>query len=376
MEPKIEKHHHYILPNKTIIAIGASLLVLTVVTVWVAQIDLGRLNFLIAMLVASVKASLVALFFMNLMHDRRENGVIFATSFLFLAIFIVLTATDLFFRGDVYVKGPLIAQAQGKAKFKKAWVARPELLAHGKALFAAQCVACHGAEGKGNGPAAAALNPPPRNFTQAAGPTSGWKNGRKPSQIFKTLKEGIPGTGMASFATLPAEDRWALSHYVMSLGPSVETDTPADLAKVGIDPNKEETAGGGEAPTISVELALARMSQPSQSIGISPPLAASPMGSEAQDEKSMGGRLYQSQCLQCHGSKGEGGVPVRNLGVNPRAFVTTQAFTAQSAGLKSQEAFAQFVSRGLPGELMPGNGHLTLSEMQDLFQFVKSLAAR
>jgi len=42
--------------------------------------------------------------------------MIFGTSFLFLAIFIVLTSTDLFFRGDVYVKGPLVAAAQAQSK--------------------------------------------------------------------------------------------------------------------------------------------------------------------------------------------------------------------------------------------------------------------
>ena len=59
---------------------------------------------------ATIKGLMVALIFMNLRFDRRENGLIFSTSFLFLAIFIVLTGTDLFFRGDVYLKpGQLLA---------------------------------------------------------------------------------------------------------------------------------------------------------------------------------------------------------------------------------------------------------------------------
>src|SRR3954466_16173207 len=94
--------HHYILPNGTAVAVGSTLLVLTVITVAVAHIDLGKLNFVVAMVVATIKGLLVATIFMNLRNDRRENAVIFATSFLFLAIFITLTSTDLFFRGDVY----------------------------------------------------------------------------------------------------------------------------------------------------------------------------------------------------------------------------------------------------------------------------------
>jgi hypothetical protein len=40
-------------------------------------------------------------------------------------------------------------------------------------------------------------SPPPRNFTSA----EAWKNGKKPTQIFKTLKEGLPPSAMASYAT-------------------------------------------------------------------------------------------------------------------------------------------------------------------------------
>src|SRR5207302_1512313 len=139
-ESKVETHHHHILPNKVILGIGACLMILTVITVWVAHIDLGKLNFVIAMVVATIKGSLVAMFFMNLWYDRKENAMIFITSFLFLAIFIVLTSTDLFFRGDVYVRpgAGLIASAQAQSRLKKPWISTPELVSHGRELFQAQ----------------------------------------------------------------------------------------------------------------------------------------------------------------------------------------------------------------------------------------------
>jgi caa(3)-type oxidase subunit IV len=234
--------------------IGLCLFTLTGITVWVAGIDLGRLNFVVAMAVATAKALLVALFFMNLKYDRAENGVIFATSFVFLAVFIVLTATDLFFRGDVYVKaGDLTAGNTAKSKLKDPWIATPELIAHGKELFQVNCISCHGPEGKGNGPAAAALNPHPRNFTSDAD----WVNGRTVPGVFKTLKEGVPGSSMASFATLPTDDRWALVQFVLSLGPTkVPTPSAADLAKVGVSTTGEAEK---EAPTIPVDFAIERM---------------------------------------------------------------------------------------------------------------------
>jgi len=194
-----QEHHHFILPEKTAIAVGLSLLFLTGVTVWIAGVDLGRFNFLVALLIAVVKASIVGLWFMGLKYDRRENGVIFLTSFLFLAIFIALTATDLLFRGDVYLKGPLVA-ASGKSQFKKPWISTPQLVAKGKGLFEQQCVSCHGVNGAGDGIAGAGLNPKPRNFLSAAG----WKNGRKPTAVFKTLTQGL--NQMPVFGTLPSDD--------------------------------------------------------------------------------------------------------------------------------------------------------------------------
>ena len=250
-------HHHFILPERTAVAVGLALLVLTGITVWVAGIDFGRLNFTIALLIAIVKASLVGLVFMGLKYDRKENGLIFVSSFLFLAIFIVLTATDLLFRGDVYVKGPLVA-ASGRSQFKKPWIATPELVAKGKGVFEQQCVMCHGAGGKGDGVAGAGLNPKPRNFTVG----EGWKNGNKPTGVFKTLTNGL--NQMPVFASLSSDDRWALSHYVLSLGPTPGKDTAADFAALKIDPTKDDggVSGDGGAPSIPVEVAIDLLAVP------------------------------------------------------------------------------------------------------------------
>ncbi len=109
------------------------------------------------------------------------------------------------------VAGPKAAPAKGPTSPK----VTPALLAQGKQLFATTCVACHGEKGDGSGPAAAALNPKPRNFV-----TETFRNGDKPEQIFKTIGDGIPGTGMAAFAYLAEGDRWALAHYVTTLRPA------------------------------------------------------------------------------------------------------------------------------------------------------------
>ncbi len=247
------KHEHYIMPVGLGLTIGAILLILTGVTVWVAHIDLGKMNLIVAMLVATVKALLVCLFFMNLKHDAPLNGLTFSTSFIFLAIFIVFTSTDLFFRGDVYHREPIAAGVQVKSKFKKPWIQTPELLAHGKKSFETNCVSCHGASGDGNGQAATSLNPKPRNFTTA----SGWKNGRKLTKIYKTLNEGLGG--MPSFASFSNDDKWGLAHYVLSFGPSgAEKDTPADFAAIKVDTSKDGTEDTGPK-VIPVDMAMDRV---------------------------------------------------------------------------------------------------------------------
>lgn len=236
---------------------GVSLAVLTVITVLIAQVNLGAFNFPVAMLVATAKAMLVILFFMGVLYEKVENRIIFATSFIFVAIFFTLTAMDVFTRGDIAAAKPFFKPvAGGASKFQKPWLSSPEIVAHGKGIFQQQCTTCHGATGEGNGVAAASLNPPPRNFHK----DTGWKQGRMPSQVFESISKGVPGSAMSAFSTISAEDRWALVHYVLSLGPSAPpADTPASLLKVGIDTSKADGGAGGGAKTIPIDFAIERL---------------------------------------------------------------------------------------------------------------------
>ncbi len=90
----------------------------------------------------------------------------------------------------------------------------PAVLAHGKQLFDVNCVMCHGATGKGDGVAAPALTPRPRDFSSA----QGWTLGYTIANIYQTLSDGVNGTGMAAFDALSPPDRFAVAHYVQSLG--------------------------------------------------------------------------------------------------------------------------------------------------------------
>jgi cytochrome c oxidase subunit 4 len=75
--------------------IFSALIVLTLLTVKVSYYDFGSANIIIALVIATMKASLVAAFFMHLRHDNLFNTIAFLAAFLFLAIFILLTYDDL-----------------------------------------------------------------------------------------------------------------------------------------------------------------------------------------------------------------------------------------------------------------------------------------
>jgi cytochrome c oxidase subunit 4 len=93
--------HVHIASSQFYWGIFAALICLTVATVRVSYYDFGSANIIIAMLIATMKASLVAAFFMHLRHDKLFNTVAFLSAFLFLGIFILLTYDDLGHRGQV-----------------------------------------------------------------------------------------------------------------------------------------------------------------------------------------------------------------------------------------------------------------------------------
>jgi cytochrome c oxidase subunit IV len=85
-------------PYRTYIFIWLSLLVLTVVTWLVSYVNLGLMNVVVAMFIASLKASLVALFFM---HLRHENKLVWAFALFplgFLMLIIGGTLVDILLR--------------------------------------------------------------------------------------------------------------------------------------------------------------------------------------------------------------------------------------------------------------------------------------
>ncbi len=95
--PKHGEETHTHDHTKYYIATIIALFVLTAVTVFVAGIDFGSnfVNLMIAMAIATVKASLVVLFFMHLRWEKGMNAIVFLSSVFFVGVFMVFTFIDI-----------------------------------------------------------------------------------------------------------------------------------------------------------------------------------------------------------------------------------------------------------------------------------------
>lgn len=82
------------LPLPLLFAVFLALVALTILTVAQASFDLGSYDVAMVMLIATVKAALVAFFFMHLAFDKPLNIVIFLGSFIFVGLFVIATLSD------------------------------------------------------------------------------------------------------------------------------------------------------------------------------------------------------------------------------------------------------------------------------------------
>jgi high-affinity iron transporter len=85
-------------------------------------------------------------------------------------------------------------------------------LRRGAQLYAAQCASCHGAQGHGDGPLAAGMNPPPIALSDPERARE-----RSVFSLQQIISHGVEGTAMPPFSQLSEDDRWAIAYFASTM---------------------------------------------------------------------------------------------------------------------------------------------------------------
>ena len=203
-------------------------------------------------------------------------------------------------------------------------------ITHGKQVYERRCVACHGAQGNGNGWAATFLyRQRPRNFTFGVFKFR-LNKGLLPTDadLLRTITRGVKGTAMPAWFELPIGDRLAVMQYVKYV-----------LAVDRSDPGKPDFYFVDEPPG------------PPMKIG-TPPAPTAQLVSHGHDI------WLQAKCWECHGKTGRGD------GEKAAGLKDDWGFPIRPANLtlgrfKSGPGVADIfrtISTGLSGSPMPSFG--------------------
>lgn len=211
-------------------------------------------------------------------------------------------------------------------------------------LYQSYCSVCHGDQGNGLSRARASLNPPPSDFTLATA-----KANLSRERMIHSVREGRPGTAMIAWKTQLSD---------------------AQIAGV-VDYVREEFMALGKQPPMSSGAAHLPTSAPTQ-------LAAGPTGATAigsslalqkklRGNMAAGRRLYEQNCVACHGKSGDGNGPRAYFIVpRPRSFIS-----ADSRAAFNETALALAIAQGKRGTEMPSwEKVLSNQQIADVSEFV------
>ena len=216
----------------------------------------------------------------------------------------------------------------------------------GAGLFQQQCAVCHGAEGKGDGPAAAVVAFPPRDFTRGYFKFKTSAQGEMPfdDDLYRTITSGIPAAGMPSSGDLTPFERWALVAYVKALS-KFELPDGRWLNQFDRCPPKTRLQNPATPETSRIDLVR-------------------------------GEDLYrnQMQCLKCHGEGGLGDGPSAPDLVDYKertiaAANLTRGEVTFKAGSRPEDIF-RVLTIGMSGTPMPSYASMPEEDRWNVAHFV------
>jgi mono/diheme cytochrome c family protein len=177
------------------------------------------------------------------------------------------------------------------------------LLQHGREIYTRQCSGCHGTTGDGKGPAAAYLNPPPRDYRLGRFKFTSTPRGSKPRRedLVRIIRYGAKGTSMPTFRFMAEDDLEAVIDYVMLLSSRGELEfrlTKVAAEQLGEEDNIDPFLVGEQAQLIASSWADAD----TQIVR-----AQTPEPQYTQESIEAGAQAFvQLNCFKCHGRDGRG----------------------------------------------------------------------
>jgi Tol biopolymer transport system component/mono/diheme cytochrome c family protein len=107
---------------------------------------------------------------------------------------------------------------------------KPQTILAGQKLYLDNCVPCHGATGRGDGPAGVGLNPRPGDFTQHMLPGK-----HTDGQVFLWIANGYPNSAMPAWSPrLTDEQIWQLVGYLRTFGQISSQSQPTGQTAPGV----------------------------------------------------------------------------------------------------------------------------------------------
>jgi mono/diheme cytochrome c family protein len=176
-------------------------------------------------------------------------------------------------------------------------------LRHGREVYTRQCSGCHGTSGDGRGPAAAYLNPPPRDYRLGRFKFTSTPRGAKPRRedLARIIRRGAKGTSMPTFRWMAQDDLDAVIDYVMLLSSRGEVEFR--LMKVAAEQLGEED--NIDQQLVAEQAQLIARSWADANTKIVRPLTPQPQ--YTQESIDAGARAFvQLNCYKCHGRDGRG----------------------------------------------------------------------
>ncbi len=208
----------------------------------------------------------------------------------------------------------------------------------GKGIYNKRCSHCHGIEGRGDGPAADFFRPRPANFVRAQFKYASTQKGELPTDgdLFRTVSQGLPGTGMPAWETILSEaDRKAVVSYIKTFSKK-----------------------------------FANQKEPLKSIDFGKKISSS------KESIAKGKELFfkKTECNRCHGVEGRAdGQNAKELAVWPRNLTAGWTFRRGNA----PEEIFQRISRGIvvmPSFAKGENVETTEEERWHIANYVHSLS--